>query len=75
MIIANHKGKERGWKDNIGHVNFKLFQHAGTLPVAIDFVHYDHDSGYHNITIIANSTMGEVADYTYVFFVPGVHIT
>ena len=47
--------------------------HIGELPVTIDLARYDRDSGNHNITIIANSTGGEVADYTYTFLIQGVH--
>lgn len=45
----------------------------GELPVTIDLIRYDSDPGFHNITIIANSTTGEVAHYAYTFCVPGVH--
>ena len=47
--------------------------HIGELPVTIDLARYDRDSGYHNITIITDSTRGGVADYTYTFLIPGVH--
>ena len=48
-----------------------LYGHAGELPVIIDFTRFDHDSGYHNITIVANSTNGELAEWTYKFEVSG----
>ena len=43
----------------------------GELPVTIDFSPFDHDPGFHNITIVANSTLGEMADSTNTFLVPG----
>ena len=51
---------------------FKLFLDSiGELPATIDFNRFDRAPGIHNITIIANSTMGEMAEFTTVFFVPG----
>ena len=44
---------------------------TGELPVTIDFTRYDRNPGMHNITIIANSTRREMADYTYSFPVQG----
>ena len=43
----------------------------GELPVTIDFKRFDCAPGIHNITIVANSTMGEMAEFTNIFFVPG----
>ena len=48
-----------------------LYVHAGELPVIVDFTRFDRDSGYHNITIVANSTNGELAEWTYKFEVSG----
>ena len=44
---------------------------VGELPVTIDFARFDHNSGSHNITIIANSTLGEMDDFTHTFIVQG----
>ena len=41
---------------------------SGELPVIIDFTRFDHDPGEHNFTVVANSTIGEVANYTYTFY-------
>ena len=55
------------------HDNIVVLHHVGELPVTIDLVRYDRDPGYHNITIITNSTTRrETADYTYPFLIPGV---
>ena len=43
----------------------------GELPVTIDFNPFDRAPGDHNITIVANSTLGEMAEFTSTFFVPG----
>jgi hypothetical protein len=43
----------------------------GELPATIDFNLFDRAPGNHNITIVANSTLGEMADFTSTFFVPG----
>ena len=43
----------------------------GELPVTIDFNRFDRAPGDHNITIVANSTLGEMAEFTSTFFVPG----
>ena len=43
----------------------------GELPVTIDFKRFDRAPGDHNITIVANSTMKEMAEFTSIFFVPG----
>ena len=43
----------------------------GELPVTIDVNPYDRAPGNHNITIVANSALGEMADFTSTFFVPG----
>ena len=48
-----------------------LYVHAGELPVIVDFTRFDRDSGYHNITIVANSTYGELTEWTYKFEVSG----
>ena len=45
--------------------------HVGELPVAIDFARYDSNPGSHNITIVANSTLGETDDFTHTFLVEG----
>ena len=46
--------------------------YIGELPLTIDFVPYDdRNPGCYNITIIANSTMGEIANHTIEFRVPG----
>ena len=51
-----------------------VLDHVGELPVTIDLVRYDRDPGYHNITIITNSTTRrQAADYTYPFLIPGMH--
>ena len=47
--------------------------HIGELPVTIDFMPYDRNPGDHNITIVANSTMGEMANHTMKFHVPSMH--
>ena len=44
----------------------------GKLPVVVEFSRYDRSPGTHNITIIANSTLGVVDDYTYEFYVKGI---
>ena len=59
--------------DNNNNIIIVVLDHVGELPVTIDFVRYDRDPGYHNITIITNSTRREAADYTYPFCIPGVH--
>ena len=43
----------------------------GELPVTIDFSPFDRSPGDHSITIVANSTLGEVANFTNTFYVPG----
>ena len=43
----------------------------GELPVTIDFNPFDSAPGDHNFTIVANSTLGEIAEFTTTFFVPG----
>ena len=47
---------------------------TGDLPVTIDFTPYDRDPGYHNITIVANSPLGEMDSYTHQFIVRGALI-
>ena len=47
--------------------------HTGELPVTIDFARYDRNPGYHNITIVANSTLGEMDDFTHTFLVEGAN--
>jgi hypothetical protein len=47
-----------------------LVQHAGELPVTIDFSLFDRAPGDHNITIIVNSFFG-MNEFTSTFFVPG----
>ena len=39
----------------------------GELPVTIDVNPYDRAPGNHNITIVANSALGEMADFTNTF--------
>ena len=51
-----------------------MYLDTGELPVTIDFIRYDRNPGYHNITIVANSTLGEMNYYTGVFFVQGALI-
>ena len=41
----------------------------GELPAVIDFKPFDRDAGEHSFTVIANSTIGETANYTYTFYV------
>ena len=60
------------WSHILIYLLIKL-RHVGELPVTIDFIPYNRDPGYHNITIIANSTMREMADYADKFLVPGIH--
>ena len=48
-----------------------IILHVGELPVTIDFARFDHNSGSHNVTIIANSTLGETDDFTHTFIVQG----
>ena len=48
-----------------------IFFIIGELPVIIDFNPFDRAPGNHNITIVANSTLGEMAEFTTTFFVPG----
>ena len=48
--------------------------HVGELPLTIDFAQYDHNPGYHNITIVAISTLGETDDFTNSFPVEGALI-
>ena len=52
------------------HINLS----AGELPVTIDFIRYDRSPGYHNITIVANSSLGEMDDYTHTYLVQGAPI-
>ena len=35
--------------------------YIGELPIIVDYTHYDDNGGYHNITVVANSTIGESA--------------
>jgi hypothetical protein len=48
--------------------------HVGELPVTIDLVSYDRDSGNHSITIFANSMRKEMANYTYTFIIQGIYM-
>lgn len=38
---------------------------TGELPVIVNFTHFDNIGGFHNVTIVANSTDGEVAEFNY----------
>ena len=42
--------------------------YTGELPAVVDFRTFDCDPGEHTLTIIANSTFGETANYTYTFY-------
>ena len=37
----------------------------------VDFTRFDRDPGSHNITVVANSTAGELAEWTYTFELSG----
>ena len=47
----------------------------GELPLTIDFSPFDRDPGDHTITVVAKSTLGDMADSTNPFSVPGVLVT
>ena len=50
--------------------------HSGNLPVTLDVARFDHDPGVHNFSILANSTLGETADFGFSFNVPSMsHLT
>ena len=44
---------------------------TGSLPVTIDLPRFDHDPGEHNFTVVANSTLGERAEFTHLFLLAG----
>ena len=44
---------------------------VGELPVTINFNPFDRAPGDHNFTIVANSTLGEIAEFTTTFNVSG----
>ena len=48
-----------------------IYLFLGELPATIDFTRFDNDSGGHNFTIVVNSTIGEVANYTHLFNTEG----
>ena len=50
---------------------FMLVHILGELPVTVDFSPFDRSPGDHSITIVAKSTLGEVANFTNTFYVPG----
>ena len=43
----------------------------GELPVTIDFSPFDRAPGDHNFTIVANSTLGEIAEFITTISFPG----
>jgi hypothetical protein len=48
---------------------------TGELPAVIDFEPFDVRPGEHSFIVIANSTLREVANYTYTFYVNGMETT
>ena len=44
---------------------------TGTLPLTIDLSRFEHDPGEHSVTVMANSTLGEQAEYTHFFNISG----
>lgn len=43
----------------------------GELPVTLNLSRFDHDPGFHRLSVVANSTTGKLADYEYSFTIPG----